>query len=100
MRLKDLEKDTEEIQKISQEYTQVEKKNFDNKLSIHIKQTRFQEYVSSFESTAGIINRCKEDLFKAVAKLNEAKIKKEADSKTAAQFDNTFLSTLGSVRVE
>lgn len=58
-RLKDLEKETEEIQKVSQEYTQIEKKNFDNKLSIHIKQSRFQEYVGSFESTAGVINRCK-----------------------------------------
>ena len=74
----------------------MEKKNFDNKLTIHIKQTRFQEYVSSFESTAGVINRCKEDLFRAVAKLNEAKTKKDIDVKTVEQKDKTFLSILGS----
>lgn len=98
-RLKDLEKETEEIQKISQEYTQVEKKNFDNKLSIHIKQTRFQEYVGSFENTASVINRCKEDMFRAVAKLNEAKAKKDNDAKTAEQLDKSFLSILGTVSI-
>jgi hypothetical protein len=37
-------------------------------------------------------------MFKAIAKLNEAKTKKDLDSRAAEQFDKSFLTTLGSVR--
>jgi hypothetical protein len=39
-------------------------------------------------------------MFRAVAKLNEAKAKKDADSKTVELRDKNFLSILGSVRFE
>lgn len=97
-RLQLLEKDAEEIGRVSQEYAQVEKRNFDNKLSLHIKQTRFQEYASSFENTARIISQCKEELFKSVARLNESRARKEQDQKKAEDYDKQFLALLSSVR--
>ena len=76
-KLKVLEGEASEISRVNSELSGVEKRNFDNKLKIHIRTNKFPDYANSFEDTARVLNQCKDELFKGVQKVNELLARKE-----------------------
>jgi hypothetical protein len=67
-----LEVEVEKATELNKEYSAVEKKNFDNKLSLYLRTKKFPEFSSSFESSAKTLNSCKEELLKGVTRMNVA----------------------------
>jgi hypothetical protein len=57
---------------MSKDCTAVEKKNFDNKISLYMKIKKFPEMSLSFESSANTLNSCKQELQKGVQRINNA----------------------------
>jgi hypothetical protein len=50
----------EKVTELNKEYSLIEKRNFDNKLSFYLKTKKFPEFCSSFESSAKTLDSCKE----------------------------------------
>lgn len=82
-KLKVLEVEATEISRLNTEFSTIEKKNFDNKLSIYIKQTKFSDYAGSFENSARILTQCKDELFKGVQRLNDLQGKRDTQQHTS-----------------
>ena len=81
--LKKVEQQVNEITELNKEFGALEKKNFDNKLSIYLRTKKFPDLINSFENSATTINKCKQELTKGVNRLSKAMIiTKEADGKT------------------
>lgn len=72
-KLQALEGEMTQITEINKEFSAKEKANFDKKLSLYLRTKKFPEYSSSFENSAKTIDQCKEELFKGVQRMNDAK---------------------------
>jgi uncharacterized protein YjdB len=72
----------------------VEKKNFDNKLSFYLKTKKFNEYSTSFESSAKTLGSCKEELLKGVCRINIANETIDNSDKTITENNNLYLIEL------
>lgn len=70
--LKEVEESVNEATELNKVFTALQKKNFDNKVAVYLKTKRFPEYSLSFENSAGTIERCKQQLFRGVQRLNRA----------------------------
>lgn len=65
-KLKVLEEEVSKATELNKQFSAVEKKNFDQKLSLYLRTKKFPEYSSSLETSAKTIDSCKDELIKGV----------------------------------
>ena len=58
--LKKVEDQVNEVTELNKVFSGIEKKNFDNKLSIYLRTKKFPDLINSFENSAATINKCKQ----------------------------------------
>lgn len=93
-KLKELEAEVEAATLMSKEYTALEKKNFDNKISLYMRTKKFPELSSSFESSASTLNDCKGELQKGVQRMNNASETISKCKAEAEEINNQYLVEL------
>lgn len=70
--LKEVENNVNEATELNKQFAALEKKNFDNKLSIYLRTKKFPQICNSMENSATTINKCKQELAKGVQRLLKA----------------------------